>query len=95
MQKNSSMIKCLGLAVILGTSFMSWGHATTFASTPSSSLTQPHMSKVDILIKAAELERQAAAKQATDVNAAHLLREQAKHMREQANTMSDSSDKGK
>lgn len=51
------------------------------------------MSKVDLLVKAAELERQAATKQATDINAAKALREQAKQMRGQADKMKDSDPK--
>lgn len=102
MEKHSSMIRYLRLAVIAGGLFIysDQAAATSFTLSsslpiPASSSTQPPMSKVDILVKAAELERQAAAKQATDVNAANLLREEAKKMREQANNIKDATDKAK
>ena len=44
-------------------------------------------------MKAAELERQAATKQATDINAANSLREQANQMRAQAVKIKDSDHK--
>lgn len=102
MEKHSSMIRYLRLAVIGGGLFIYSGQAaaTSFTLSPSlpipaSPSTQPPMSKVDVLVKAAELERQAAAKQATDVNAANLLREEAKKMREQANNIKGATDKAK
>lgn len=76
-------IKYLGL-------FIAGWMATSFSG--MASLTPP-MSKVDLLVKAAALERQAAAKQATDINAANSLREQANQMRAQAAKIKDSDHK--
>ena len=102
MGKHSSMIRYLRSIMIGGGLFIYSGQAISTSFTlstsipiPAASSTQPSMSKVDALVKAAELERQAAAKQATDVNAANLLREEARQLREHANNMKDATDKAK
>ncbi len=58
----------------------------SYGSSPTSE-TPVTQSKVDLLIKAADLDRQAAKKQASDPNGASKLRTDAKEIRDQANKL--------
>ena len=67
------------------TSLFFWASATPPAPTPS----MPSLNKVDLLVKAAELERQALVNQATNIMKAQELRDQAKKLREEAEKMKE------